>query len=40
MEFEVECNTKLNILEKFLKNHVKEHKKPTISNSTHRRPIE
>ena len=40
MEFEVECNTKLNILEKFLKNHVKEDKKPTISNSTHRRPIE
>ena len=40
MEFEVECNTKLNILEKFLKNHVKEDRKPTISNSTHRSPIE
>ena len=24
MEFEVECNTKLNVLEKFLNNHVKE----------------
>ena len=40
MEFEVECNTKLNILEKFLNNHVKEDKKPTKSNSTHRSPIE
>ena len=40
MEFEVECNTKLNILEKFLNNHVKEDKKPSKSNSTHRSPIE
>ena len=40
MEFEVECNTKLNILETFLNIHVKEDKKPTKSNSTHRNPIE
>ena len=40
MELEVECNTKLNILEKFLHNHVKEDKKPAKSNSTHRSHIE
>ena len=40
MEFEVECNNKLNIIEKFFKNHVKEDKKTTKSNSTHRSPIE
>ena len=40
MEFEVECNTKLIILEKFLNNQVKEDKKPTKSNSTHGSPIE
>ena len=40
MGFEVECNTELNILEKFLNNHVKEDKKPTKSNSTNRNSIE
>ena len=40
MEFEVECNTKLIILEKILNNQVKEDKKPTKSNSTHRSPKE
>ena len=40
VEFEVECNTKLNILEKLLNNHVKEDKKPTNSNCTHRSPRE
>ena len=36
MEFEVRCNTKLNILEKCLNNHVKEEN----SNSTRRSPTE
>ena len=40
MKLEVEFNTKLNILEKFLNNHVKEDKKATKSNSTHRSPME
>ena len=40
MEFDVECNTKLNILEKLLNNHVKEDKKLTKGNSNLRNPIE